>query len=113
MKEETKSTITCIVDGCGKPGTRHANHDNASCYCEEHGICGRCKESVEYFVHIVDQGISPKGFAWTEDTWMCPCAAEGRHPSEKINAVIVESKAVVAVSKKKTVQDYWHTSVPH
>lgn len=110
--KETPTSTACIVDGCEKPGTRHADHEGASWYCDEHGVCGNknCGLSVEHFTHVVDHGTSPKGHAWTLDTWMCPCAADGRHPVET-QRVVVETKAVVEVPKKKTVQDYWSTSV--
>lgn len=103
--KETSTITKCATKDCDLPGTRHANHEHASMYCEEHGICGGCGESVEYFVRVTDQGTTKNGFVWTLDTWMCPCAAKGRHP-EEIQRVAVEPKAVVELPKK-TVVNYW------
>ena len=111
MNNEPSTTIIeCAVDGCVQPGTRHANHEHADWYCALHGRCPRpnCNESIEYFVHIVDQGITAKGHVWSLDTWLCPCVVAGRHPAESQRAVY-ELKEVIELPKK-TVVDYWNQS---
>jgi hypothetical protein len=110
MNNDTSTIKKCSTKGCDRPGTRHANHEHASWYCDEHGVCGNkdCGLSVEYFVRIVDQGTTKNGFVWTLDTWMCPCTAKGRHPEEEQRPVYVP-EAVVELPKK-TVVNYWSLS---
>lgn len=57
----------CCINDCDRPGTVHANHPGASLYCTEHGVCGYCGESVEFFVHCQDLHI-----------WICPCVEKRR-----------------------------------
>jgi hypothetical protein len=99
------STITCSVDGCDRPGTRHADYEQASLYCDQHGNCSGCGLSVEHFKHVVDEGASPKGHQWSLDVWLCPCVADRRRMMETPRPVYEPKEAVEA--PKKTVQGYW------
>lgn len=68
-------TYTCCIEDCEAAGTLHANHENASLYCEQHGHCRRCEMSVEYFVFVAEIG--------NHGAWICPCVAADRHPVEQ------------------------------
>lgn len=105
---KTSTIIACCIDNCNQPATVHANFEKASWYCVDHGICSGCKESVEYFVHIVDQGITASGFAWSMDVWICPCVVAGRHPAEQ-QRKIYEPGEVVETAKNG-INEYWGKS---
>jgi hypothetical protein len=92
MKDETM----CCIENCDQPGTIHANHENASLYCVNHGKCGHCHDSVEYFVFAEDIGI-----------WLCPCVASRRF--EELPVKIHVAPKVIEKSTKGVV-DFWNKS---
>jgi hypothetical protein len=105
MNNETKTIITCCIGGCDQPATHHADHEHASLYCEDHGVCTHCGLSVEHFEHVIDQGTTAKGHHWSLDVWLCPCVADRRRAVET-QREIYEPKEVVEMPKK-TVVNYW------
>lgn len=85
------SECLCCIDGCTRPGTVSANHDGASLYCVEHGICARCHESVEFFTFSAELNI-----------WLCPCRHLDLRPMPDVVPVKPVKSNVVEFGKYVT-----------
>lgn len=79
------SSQKCCISGCDRPGIVSANHPSASVYCHEHGVCGRCGKSVEFFTFNEQIGV-----------WMCPCRDQDLRP-----------KAAKSEDAEQALQAYW------
>jgi len=85
----------CCIEGCEKPATRHSQSPTASWYCDEHGVCPHCKESVEFFVEYR---------LATGTIYICPCVKQALSEPLPPRPPIVY---VPQEEKVETVRDHW------
>jgi hypothetical protein len=88
--------MKCCVEDCQAPATRHSQSPTASWYCDEHGVCPHCGDSVELFEpYLLENGST---------IYICLCVKKALSTPLPPRPPIVY---VPQEEKVETVRDHW------
>jgi hypothetical protein len=86
----------CCVEDCEKPATRHSQSANPSHYCDLHGVCSRCGDSVELF--------EPYRLENGNTIYVCLCVKKALSAPLPPRPPIIY---LVKEEKQATIRDHW------